>query len=65
MNHLTGYEAELQIPHVFPDFNWMNPFSPHVFPHEFLTTQLPSPLIPTRVTPWLREALQFEKTPPL
>jgi len=40
----------------------MNPFSPQVFPHEFLMVHELS-LIPTRVTPWLREVLQLLKTP--
>ena len=63
-NHLLGYEAALQIPQVFPVASLTNPFSPQLAPHEFLTHQFPS-LTPTRVTPWLREVLQLEKTPDL
>ena len=61
-NHLLGYDATLQTPQVFPLASLINPFSPQLAPQEFLMTQDPL-LVPTKVTPWLREVLQLLKTP--
>jgi len=52
----------LQTPQVFPDFNWIIPFSPHPFPQEFLIHQFP-PTTPTKVTPWLSWLPQLLNTP--
>lgn len=38
-HHFDGYEAALQIPHVFPFINLINPVYPHEVPHEFLIFQ--------------------------
>ena len=38
-DHLFGYEAILQIPHVFPLANLIIPDSPHEAPQEFFITQ--------------------------
>ena len=51
------------IPQVFPGDSVMNPFSPHVVPHEFLTIQESSVLYPTNRTAWFNPLAQFEKTP--
>ena len=62
-NHTTsGYEAILAIPHVFPVFILMYPFSPQPVPHEFFTIQnvLENP---TAKTPWSKEVLQLLKIP--
>ena len=62
--HLTGYEAKLHIPQVFPPARVMYPSLPQEMPHEFFTSQLPFE-VPMRVTPWLIFVLQLLKTPDL
>ena len=63
-NHLTGYDAILHTPHVFPLASTIYPLSPQVVPQEFFTNQFPF-VVPTRVTPWLIFVLQLLKTPDL
>ena len=59
-----GYEATLQIPQVFPRASLINPLSPHVVPHEFLTFH-DSAVTPTKRTPWFNLVAQLLNTPDL
>ena len=63
-DHLTGYDAILHIPQVFPLANTIYPLSPQEVPQEFFTNQF-SLVVPTNVTPWFIFVLQFLKTPSL
>ena len=49
---------------VFPEANLMNPFSPHLGPHEFLMIHSLDDPIPTAWTPWLVLVVHDDKIPP-
>lgn len=62
----TGMRAWFCKPQVLPAASLICPWSPHVAPQEFRTSQTPSVSYPTSVTAWLRFVVpQFLKTPDL